>query len=230
MPEELRLSSIAVTETGLDVTAVEARRYLERDEEYDREATSEEGLPVHLRAHVERVARTLVVLRWDVSKRHAALHITQSSRQGLERDHYRNVRQRFADRVSNWLDLKQFEDVDLHKALHKLHSKEQTDPSAPTKSRQGDWETVSGSRIDARSASTSESMFRDKKLMAAVHAVADQQSGQSGNLYWLPQQTDPLPKDGLHITIIASDSRINFMRPSSEEAISYVLGQIRSLL
>lgn len=228
MPPELELSRIRVQDRLVEIMGVEARRYFERDESYDRSEISDEGLPVDLRAFVHRVARSTVLLRWNTATRHAALHVTQASGRGLERDYYRNVAARFASTVKPWLDFSQFRDVDLRKVIHALHGRER-EGRPMTTSRRGRWETPDGSEIEAVSASTHSSVFADKPLTAAIGAVATTASGQSGNFFWLPTTGSPLT-DALHLTILAFDSRVNFMVPSSPQEVEHVLEQIRRLL
>lgn len=229
MPSELQVSSLSFGERTFELVAVEARHYTERDEGYDRRSTSEEGLPVDLRAWVHRVARSTIVLRWDVRRRFASLHITQATQQGVPRAYYRDVLRRLTDSVAPWLDLREFKDVDLHKVIDKLQRLERTATGALTKSRRGDWETDFGSKVEARSASSNDSMFRDSKLVAAVDKVADPTSGQSTSLYWLKSPTNPLKED-IHLNIIANDSRIHFRKPSSKESVDHVVTEIRRLL
>jgi hypothetical protein len=211
MPAELELSRIRVQDGQIEIVGVEARRYFERDESYDRKTTSDEGLPVELRAHVLRVARTTVVLRWNTATRHAALHMTQASGRGLERDHYRNVATRFASAVKPWLDFSQFRDVDLRRVIHELHRREKAGRPMTT-SRRGRWETPDGSEIEAVSASARSSVFADRPLTAAIGQVETTASGQSGNFYWLPTAAGPLTEE-LHLTILAFDSRVHFHGP-----------------
>ena len=228
MPEELTLSSIRVSDAGIEIVGVEARRYFERDDSYDDATTSDEGLPVELRAYVERVARSTVVLRWDVAHRHAALHITQATSPGVSRAHYGDVLSRFGQAVSPWLKLDRFRPVNLHKVMHKLQSKERS--RRPwTRSRRGSWETVDGSEVEAISAGVDAGIFDDLRVAAAVDQVADPNSGSTGNLYWLDRPVNPLTED-LHLTILANDSRVHFMRPSSPHIVAHVLEQLRSLL
>lgn len=229
MPEELMLSRILIGDRTVEITGVEARRYFERDEAYDQQTMSEEGLPVELRAHVRHVARSTVTLRWNTATRHAALHITQATGQGLERDHYRKVLERLGSAVAPWLDLSAFRDVDLHRVIHQLHDRERRRTNALTLSRRGRWELLDGSEMEAISASMRASVFHDARLTAAIDQVADPASGQSGNLYWLARDGTPLTED-LHVTIIAYDSRVHFMRPSTPESVEHVVGQIRTLL
>lgn len=229
MPAELELSAIHADEDMIEVLAVEARRYFERDEQYDAETTSNDGLPVELRAYVERVARSTVLLRWDVSHRHAAMHITQATSRGVPRHFYTETAARFSNAVASWLDMSEFKPVDLHKVIHGLQEREQKKGKAWTRSRRGRWETDDGSEVEAISASTDESLFKDRRVAAAVKQVSDEDSGSSGNLYWLNTAKNPLTEP-LHFVIIASDSRVNFMQPSSPEAVQYVIRRLRSLL
>ena len=230
MPEEFRLSSIRLVNGGVEINGVEARHYTERDEDYDDTTRTEEGLPVQLRAYVERVARTTVILRWNTETRHAALHITQATGRGLESNHYRKVAQRFGDAVSSFLDFDDFQDVDLHKVIHELGRRERAKTQALTRSRRGTWDTVNGAELVATSPSTGASVYDDPNLTAAIVQVADPSTGQSGNLYWLPGDAGNPLSEELHVTIIASDSRVNFMVPSTPESVQHVINQIRRLL
>jgi hypothetical protein len=228
MPAELELSRIRVEHDRVEILAVEARRYFERDESYDQHTTSDEGLPVQLRAHIQRVARSTVALRWNTATRNAALHITQASGRGLDREHYRDVAVRFAAAVRPWLDFSEFRNVNLRKATHELHRREQAGKPMTTSPR-GRWETPDGSELEAVSASSRTSVFADKPLTAAIGQVETTASGQSGNFYWLPTAGSPLT-DELHLKILAFDSRVHFMVPSSPQEVDYVLDQIRRLL
>jgi len=229
MPEELTLSRIGLEGSMIEIVGVEARRYTERDEFYDERGETDEGLPVELRAYVQRVARSTVVLRWNTATRHAGLYITQASGRGLEGDHYSDVATRFAKVVAPWLDLDEFKRVNLPRALHALHQRERSGEKVLTHSRSGRWETEDGSELAASSASSEASFFADRQLGAAVGAVEAPASGQTGNLYWLPTPGGPV-SERLHLTILAWDSRIHFMVPSSPQAVEHVLEQVRSLL
>ncbi len=228
MPSELTLSRVLVQDGLVEITAVEARRYLERDESYDREARTEEGLPIVLKAHVERVARSTVLLRWDTGTRHAALHVTQASGRGLSRNHYREVYERFAAAVEPWLALTDFRELDLRKAVHALQLRERAG-DALTRSRRARFETDDGAEIEAVSASTGSGIYSDSQATRAVGQVEGPASGYSGNFYWLGAAGTPLDED-LHVSILAFDARVHFMVPSTPEAVEHVLGQIRSLL
>jgi len=229
MPDELTLSRVGFDGSMIEIVGVEARRYTERDEFYDERGETDEGLPVELHAYVQRVARSTVVLRWNSATRHAALHITQASGRGLEAEHYSHVAARFAQAVTPWLDLNDFKRINLPRALHALQQRERSGKKVLTHSRSGRWETEDGSELTATSASSEESFFVDRQLGAAVGAVQTPASGLTGNLYWLPTPGSPV-SERLHLTILAWDSRIHFMVPSSSQAVEHVLEQVRSLL
>jgi hypothetical protein len=229
MPAELTLSRVGLDGPIIEIVGVEARRYTERDEFYDERGETDEGLPVELRAYVQRVARSTVVLRWNTATRHAGLHITQASGRGLETDHYSAVAARFAQAVTPWLDLNEFKRVNLPRALHALHQRERSGEKVLTHSRAGRWETEDGSELAATGASSEASFFADRQLDAAVGAVQTPASGLTGNVYWLPTPGGPV-SERLHLSILAWDSRIHFMVPSSHQAVEHVLEQVRSLL
>lgn len=149
MPQELTLASVSFAGDEIIIRAVEARYYTHRDKQYDEAAESVEGFDIELRAYVRRVARSLVTLRWNTRTRHAALHITQATGVGLDRDHYTKVRRRFAQEVMPWLDVGQFRDFSLGRVLNEIRTREQTGVGALTRSRRGLWETPNGSEIEA---------------------------------------------------------------------------------
>lgn len=229
MPDDFTLSSIRLEATGVEIVGVEARRYTERDETYDRSTTSDEGLSVELRAFVERIARSTILLRWDTQTRHATLHITQATGRGVERDHYRHVRERFADAVATFLDFDDFIDIDLHKVIHKLGQLERGKTGVLTRSRRGRWDTVNGAEMIATSPSPGASMYDDPDIANAIGQIADPTTGQAGNVYWLATDGNALSED-LHTNIVASDARVHFMVPSTVDSVGYVIEQIRSLL
>jgi hypothetical protein len=229
MPPELELSNIAVTDSEIIVRAVEARYYHDRDQSLDEHSTTDDGLPVELRAFVQRVARSTVTFRWNPSTRQAALHITQATGKGIGRDHYREVRDRFESSVSGWVDLSKFKDARLQTAIEKLRLKEGTGTGVLTRSRRGRWGTPTGAELEVVSASTNASVYADPQINAAVGQVADAVSGQNGNLFWLPQKTNPLT-DEVHLVLVAADARVHFMVPTSIAIVDHVLTEIRSLL
>jgi hypothetical protein len=65
-------------------------------------------------------------------------------------------------------------------------------------------------------------------------AIAGHSTGRLGNFYWLAGispdgNPNPLVAD-VHLMVIASESRVNFMIPTSREIITYVLQRIRTLI
>jgi hypothetical protein len=227
MPAELTLSRVQVRDGNVEILAVEARRYDERDKALDRQVTTRDGRRVELRAHVLHVARSTVALRWNTATRHAALHITQTSgTQSGDRNYYRELAERFGAAVRPWLDFSQFADVNLRKVIHELHRRERSGEPL-TSSRRGRWETPTGSGVDVVSASAEASLFNDQPASSAIRAVETANSGQYGNFYWLP---DGPVSDPLHVAIIAFDSRVHFMVPSSPQEVEHVIAAIRRLL
>lgn len=228
MPGELQLSSIRLDANAVEITGVESRGYIERDKSYDREDATELGLKVELRAYVHQISRSVVTLRWDLDRRRAALHITQASQRGIEPNYYRNVANRFGEAVTPWLDFNQFDDENLRRVLHELHTREEN--GAPlTRSRRGKWETDDGAEMEVVSSSIGSSVFADPRITAAVGQVANNHTGRAGSLFWLARPGTPLDDD-LHVAIVASDSRIHFLRPSAPEAVNHVIEQVRELL
>lgn len=229
MPEALTLSAIAVDDGEVEITAVEARHYTEHLEDLDRPETMDDGTEIEWRAYARRVARSIARLRWHLGSRTAELHITQATERGTIRDYYDQVVARFVGEVASFLDFSAFKPIDLHKVLYKLGQLEQGG-KALTRSREASYESPGGSRVRARSPSRSASVYGEPEVRQALGSVDTPTSGQAGNLYWLESAAaNGALADDLHTNIIAADSRIHFMRPSSADAIAYVLGQVRSL-
>jgi hypothetical protein len=229
MPEELTLSSIVVEENEVEIVAVEARRYTEHVEELDEFGEADDGTEIEWRAFAHRVARSTVRLRWNLATRTAELHITQATEKGTVRNYYDEVVQRFSQQVEPFLDFDNFQPLNMHKVLHALASLEQgADPL--TRSREASFESPGGSHVRARSPSRTASVYQEQVVRQALDPVDTPTSGQGGNLYWLQDAAqDGVLDDDLHTVIIAHDARVHFMRPSSVEAIAYVLKQVRSL-
>jgi hypothetical protein len=229
MPEELTLSSITVDGDEVEIIAVEARRYTEHVEALDEFGEDEEGTEIEWRAFAHRVARSTVRLRWDLTTRGVELHITQATEKGTVRNYYDEVVQRFAEQVSSFLDFSKFSPINMHKVLHELGRLEQG-VSPLTRSRETSLESPGGSHVRVRSASRTASVYEEQVVRQALVPVDTPTSGQGGNLYWLQGAAqDGVLDDDLHTVIVAHDARIHFMRPSSVDAIAYVLGQVRSL-
>jgi hypothetical protein len=229
MPEELTLSSIVVEENEVEIVAVEARRYTEHVEELDEVGEADDGTEIEWRAFAHRVARSTVRLRWNLATRAAELHITQATEKGTVRNYYDEVVRRFSQQVEPFLDFANFQPLNMHKVLHALASLEQG-ANPLTRSRETSFESPGGSHVSARSPSRAASVYQEQVVRQALHPVDTPTSGQGGNLYWLQRAAqDGALDDDLHTVIIAHDARVHFMRPSSVEAIAYVLGQVRSL-
>ena len=82
----------------------------------------------------------------------------------------------------------------------------------------------------ARSPSRTASVYEEQVVRQAIDQVDTPTSGQGGNLYWLQASAQSgVLEDDLHTVIIGNDARVHFMRPSSVEAIAYVLRHVRSL-
>jgi hypothetical protein len=229
MPETLTLSSIRHSGDEVEVTAVEARRYTEHLEEFDRLEQLDDGTQVEWRAYAQRIARSTATLKWHLATRTAELHITQATERGAVRDYYDEVVARFAQQISAFLDFSGFNSVNMHNVLYELGQLEQTG-NPLTRSRESSFESPGGSNVRARSPSRSASVYSEPVVRKALGSVDTPTSGQGGNLYWLKGAApSAVLKEDLHTVIVAGDARIHFMTPSSVDAIAYVLGQVRSL-
>jgi hypothetical protein len=229
LPDELTLSAIVLHDDLIEIRAVDARRYTERLPELDKE-DSVGDLPIEYRAYAQRVSRGLLTLRWDLGNSQAALHISKGHRSY----DYEDAEADFADLVSDWLPLKgNFTRLNLHPAIKTLAKKERDRDNPMTRSARVGLQSAGGREIDISSASVHTGAAGEKPIDEAVEAIAKVSRGRLGNHYWLGKGDfsgygNPLEEE-LHTMILARDSRIHFMTPSSKEAVAYVLGRVRSL-
>lgn len=230
LPEEPTLSSVSVEQGRfVTITAVERREYREREANRDRVEVDADGRVVELRAYVHVVTRGLLIFRWDLLTNTAALHITQG---GSYYD-YDEAEQRFARLVQPFLALDRFGHTDLHRLIRRLHELEQRGTPEARIHRLG-YRSRGGRSIEAASPTFRDSVTGEAGIDEALTAIAGTSTGRLGNFYWLAGvnpngNANPLPGD-LHLIVVANDSRVNFMVPSSREAVTYVLQRIRALI
>jgi len=230
LPEELALSAITV-EQGRVVTiaAVERREYREREPSRDRVEVDSAGRTIELLAYVHVVTRGLLTFRWDLLTNTAALHITQAGR-GYD---YEDAEQRFARLVQPFLVFDRFSRTDLQRLISRLHELAQAGTPEARPHRLG-YRSRGGRSIEAASPTWRDSVTGETRIDDALTAIAGESTGRLGNFYWLADTTtdgaaNPLPGD-LHVNVIANDSRVNFMIPTSQEIVTYVLQRIRALI
>ncbi len=230
LPEEPTLSSVSVEQGRfVTITAVERREYRERDASRDRGEVDADGRVVELRAYVHVVTRGLLIFRWDLLTNTAALHITQ----GGSYYKYDEAEQGFARLVQPFLALDRFGHTNLHGLIRRLHELEQRGAPEARIHRLG-YRSRGGRNIEAASPTFRDSVTGEAGIDEALTAIAGGSTGRLGNFYWLAGvnpngNANPLPGD-LHLIVVANDSRVNFMVPSSREAVTYVLQRIRALI
>jgi hypothetical protein len=230
LPEELTLSSIRVENSRyVTIAAVERRESSQRVPGQDRVEIDDAGQRVELRAYVRSVTRGLLIFRWDLLTNTASLHITQGDRPY----DYQEAERRFSAIVQPFLAFDRFPRCDLHKVIAKIHALERSGkPEA--RSHRLSYRSRGGRTIQAASPTYRDSVTGETGIDDALTAIAGKSTGRLGNFYWLagvsPTLTpNPLFED-LHMIVLANDSRINFMVPSSREYITYVLHRIRALI
>jgi hypothetical protein len=229
LPEQLTLAAIEISPEAIEIRAVDTRRYTERLPDLDREAEVD-GLAIEFRAYAQRLSRGLLTLRWDLTDSQASLHISKAHR-GYE---YEEAEADFAKLVADWLPFEgSFARLNLRKAIKKLAKRERDGATPLTRSARVGLQSAGGREIDISSANIHTSTAGEKPIDEAVEAIAKVSRGRLGNLYWLSQADcavsgNPLEEE-LHTMVLAADSRIHFMTPSSREAIAYVLRSVRSL-
>ncbi|MDH4188127.1 MAG: hypothetical protein OEV08_14140, partial [Nitrospira sp.] len=228
LPEELTLSSITHDGGRLRVTAVQKREYTERTPDLDEERHLLDGETISLRAYVHHQSRTIVAFEWNIEANTAMLQITQL----LGDAHYSQVAEKFFALVSGWLDIKLFSDVDIRKAIRRLHELE-GQGKAEARSHNIDYRTLLGRRLSAHSASPNDSVLGEAVIDQAMENVAKHGVAHLGNFYWLEGTKPgpvPNPLDGnVHVVIVGDMGRINFPTPNSEEVVRYVLRRVRAL-
>jgi hypothetical protein len=229
LPEELTLSSIRVEHNRVvTIAAVERRRYREHDQSLDREEVDAMGRRVDFLAYVHVITRGLLIFRWDLLTNTASLHMTQGER-GYD---YGGAERRFAELVRPFLDLARFQHTDLRRLIGKLHELERAG-TPEARSHRLAYRSRGGRNIEAASPTFRDSVIGEARIDDALTAIAGESTGRLGNFYWLAGVSpvahhNPLPGD-LHVIVMANDSRVNFMAPSSQEVVTYVLQRIRAL-
>lgn len=229
LPEDLTLSSIRV-EDGRFVTiaAVERHEFRERDTSRDR-VEEVDGRVIELRAYVHVVTRGLVTLRWDLLTNTATLHITQ----GPSGYDYDDAERHFAQLIQPFLAFDRFNRTDLRRLIRRLHELEQAGTPEARSHRLG-YRSRGGRIIEAASPTRRDSVTGEAGIDAALTRIAGESTGRLGNFYWLAAvapngNENPLTAD-LHLIVVANESRVNFMVPSSREIVTHVLQRIRALI
>lgn len=233
LPPELTISAIDHDGRRLRITAVERRDGLVRDDTYDMpkgEYETGEGEEIEYRAYVERTTRGLIAFEWDLVQNFAMLQITRLP----IGDEYGAARARFAKAVSRWLDISAFPDINLPRAIKRLHEDEEAAVAAkkaPALSSHGvELEGLGGARLAAFGASSDDSVTDDTDLSNAFRTFRKVSVGRRGNYYW---HLDPLGTEyageKAHVIVFATTRRVTFPRDDmGEETIRYVLDGIRA--
>lgn len=188
-----------------------------------------DGRVIEFRAYFHVVTRGLLTLRWDLLTNTAALHITQGS-SGYS---YDDAEGRFARLVQPFLAFDRFQRTDLNRLIRRLHELEQAGTPEARSHRLG-YQSRGGRIIEAASPTRRDSVTGEAGIDGALTTIAGESRGRLGNFYWLAdaspdRNVNPLSAD-LHIIVVANESRVNFMVPSSREIVTYVLQRIRALL
>ena len=228
LPSGLTLSSITLRDETVTISAVERREYDERAPELDQAVLSDNGQLIVLKAYRHVVTRGILALRWNPSSRAASLHISE----GHGRYDYTEAAERFGALISEFLDWERFQPHDIRRAIRRLHDLErQGTPEA--RSHRVAYVSHGGRAVEATSPTPGTSVVGEQVVDEAMLNVAGAATGRAGNFYWLPRkgpapEENPLARD-LHVVVLARESRVHFMVPSNEEAVTYVLRRIRAL-
>lgn len=228
LPEQLALTAIRAEADMIEIVAVERRDYDERAPELDRTEQRDDGQLILLKAYRHVVTRGLLTLRWNTATRAATLHISE----GHGRYNYSDAATRFGDLIAEFLDFDRFQTKDIRRAIRRLHDAEKQGVPEARSHRVG-YLSHGGRSVEASSPTTTTSVVGEQVVDDALLHVAGAATGRIGNFFWLPNSgprptANPLARD-LHVVVLARDSRVHFMVPSNEEAITYVLQRIRAL-
>jgi hypothetical protein len=227
LPEKMKISSIFHDEGRLRITAIKKREWWERHPEYDDTTQTAEGDDVKLHAFVHRVTRSLVAFEWNLIANTAFLQISQLPR----KCDYDEVAKEFSELVAAWLDISRFSIVDLRPVIKKVEDLEDA-KTAETNSHRNSYRMLSGTTIEAKSPSPTDSIADDADANAAVRIARERGVGHLGNFYWLPRTSsnrngNPLDSR-IHVIIVGLHNRVNFPSPNIEQTVRYVLSRIRS--
>ncbi len=223
LPEELTVSSIVHTGEKLRVTAIERRDGFMREENLDR-VEERNGETVHFRAFVEETTRGLIMFEWNFTTNVAMLQIT---RLPAGQD-YAKAETRFIKLVSKWIDLTRFPRIRLGQAISTVYNEAiKLGDTARARPHGVEWETIGGSRLQGKSATSQVSLVDDQAAKDAMDIGRDNGTGRTGNLYW--QDVPDLPDEhrGIHVKVLAHASRIHFPTGQTEETMRHVLEEIR---
>ena len=228
LPSELSLSSIGYSNNTVRIAAVERREYWERDQDKDEVRHTEDGEEVELRAFVHHVKRGMVSFEWNLTSNNAMLQISQLHR-GTK---YEVVRERFEALVQPWLDISHFSPIGLSRVIARLHEAEESG-RPETRSHSLDWMSLGGRRLSGRSPSSHDSLLGEDVIDNAMSNIRRQGVGHLGNFYWLARDASPAHNNPLesevHVYIVASQGRVAFPTPNTQEIVRYVLSRVRAL-
>jgi len=229
LPEVLTISSITYKPgQELKISAVERREYTERVEEYDKEDKTTDGGEIELRAYLLQVSRGVIIFTWDLVANTATIQISQLPGSSG----YEEKEGKFAGLINSFLDIMQFEKIDLRRAITKLNELEEAGkPEA--RSHGIGYKSPGGRMFTVQSPTCHDSTLGESGLDRPLCDIRAKTIGHIGNFYWLeasacPVDHNPLQED-VHTIIIGDKSRINFTTPNKAEEINYVLSRVREL-
>lgn len=220
LPTELTLSRIAYSKQRLQVFAVARREGEYRDKKRDFNQ-DEDGEHVLYKAYVESVERGLVMLDWNLLDSTATLHITQLP-SGME---YSAERGAIADLLKPWLDISQFDTLEIPKAIKALHALAEKG-QAEARPQAIDYKTAGGRTAGGRGASTGTSVLGEAIVDRAMKDFRENGVAHIGNFWWLPNKG--LPEQEIHVFLNGPDNRVNFTTRNTQGTINYVLDRIRA--
>ncbi len=222
LPEVLTVSSIEHTGDLIRVTSIERRAGYFRDEKLDKSTNTKRGAKVQLRAFVERVLRGLIIFELDVVQQQAMVQVTRLA----SGDDYEQALQRFWRLVRKWMDSAWFPRLSIKKAIKKIHLGFLKDS---VRAHGVAYDTVAGGRVDARSASATQSLEDDPDVVDSTNKIQKTGTGRLGNFYWVkyPGSETATSDKGIHVKLLGLASRVHFHTSNSEEVVRHVLADVR---
>jgi hypothetical protein len=229
LPEHLEIARITADKSQLRITAIRKREGWVRDETYDNvKKKGEDGRPLWLKGYTYQVLRGIVAFEWNLIANEAFLQITQLPSNGS----YEGVRDEFKKKIESWLDLGDFDAVDLGRAVKKLHQLEEKGKPVAI-SHAADYDRLGHRRVSVRSTSTKVPLRGDSTVDGILKLVTRTSIPRIGDFYFGADgaaiATDGKPHSRKHIIIIAQKNRVNFATPDTEKGIRSVLTELRKL-
>lgn len=210
LPDEPTLASVSWTPHNIRFVWNEKRVWYERREDED----EEEGEMIK-RAWERKTGRGTLAFDWDLTTG-AAMVMIQRLPSGTR---YTIVRDRIAESVHPFVDLRMFELVRVSQAIKPLLE------SGEVRERKTNWETKSGGKAGFSSVGKHFSVKDDDTLKRMHDQGGDDLRGSMGVMYWIPNGSDL--ESELSTVIDRKDQRLAIRGERREKEVRHVVGCVR---